>query len=87
MGVTTQPQTGGAICVITLILAQKNGSCQEFWKPKGKVFGQLPEYLTGRRRQWAGSSEEIAIQTVHMQRITQTNCTENDEKTAAENQS
>ncbi len=30
MGVTTQPQTGGAICVITLILAQKSGSCQEF---------------------------------------------------------
>ena len=30
MGVTTQPETVGAICVITLILAQKNGSCQEF---------------------------------------------------------
>ena len=30
MGVTTQPQTGGAKCVITLILPQKSGSCQEF---------------------------------------------------------
>lgn len=30
MGVTTQPQTGGAICVITPILPQKRGSCQEF---------------------------------------------------------
>ena len=30
MGVTTQPQTGGAICVITLILPQKSEKCQEF---------------------------------------------------------
>ena len=32
MGVTTQPQTGGAICVITLFLPQKSGSRQEFCK-------------------------------------------------------
>ena len=34
MGVTTQPQTGGAIYVITLILPQKRGSCQEFLIPR-----------------------------------------------------
>lgn len=48
IGVTTQPQTGGAIYVITLILPQKRELSRVF-NPKGLALWQLPECLVGRR--------------------------------------